>query len=105
MKKLALYIIKLLFVIIIPIVAIAILIFFFRTTEVLAPNLHVLLIIVLIVVLLNAMFFDAQMKSVYLTPEVSFEKLPLIAFGIGIDTIDKQLVFVLPFVAISIALK
>jgi hypothetical protein len=106
MKKVFQYLVKLLFVLILPVVAVITSIKLFIDLELTIPVV-LAIIILMFVSLTNAFFFNAYMTKVKLIPKmgISFDLMPIVGFAIGFDQSDSSLVIVIPFCAIELKLK
>jgi hypothetical protein len=104
MKKLLKYIIKLIFVVIMPIVYIYIAIDLYATL-IESWALISLMIILLLTTILNVGFFYSSMKNTHLLPEMSYEFVPMIGFAIGLDINSQIIIVFVPFCVTKIHLE
>tara|TARA_R110000796_G_scaffold26724_2_gene73873 strand:- start:890 stop:1237 length:348 start_codon:yes stop_codon:yes gene_type:complete len=108
MKNLLKQIIKLVFVIILPILTTISVVYLLRDGSTFNGGVidWVLPIITLIMIYLNAFFYLVFMgttKMSYLLPDVSFEFIPGIGFYLGTDKHPCKFVILLPFLSIQVS--
>jgi hypothetical protein len=106
MKKVFQYFVKLLFVAILPIVAIVTSVNLYIHSEVTTPLIFAIVILIF-VSFTNAIFFTAYMSTTKLFPkiDISIEAMPIIGLAIGINSCTGKAIIVLPFCAIDIGIK
>jgi hypothetical protein len=101
MKKLSKYLVKLLFVIILPIVSIIISTLLIMKGELSKLTISAI-IIMLVISTVNALFFSEYMYNVKLIPKFKFDLMAVFGFAIGRDVNSKLLVILLPFCTIEV---
>jgi len=101
MKKASKYIIKLIFVVILPLINLGLWIGLF-TQMTSSVSLTLVMALLSLTTLLNAVFFNSHMKNTNLLPEINFQVMPIIGFAIGVDSNAFTVIIVVPFCAIEI---
>ena len=113
MKKLFKYIIKLLFVIILPLVmcitAVTLMVQSPKTDLIVNdfPLFSVLVGILLLLSLINAVFYATVMSKTRLLPDIDFEIIPVMGFAVGYEynRLKPVVLILLPFIAIEISVS
>jgi hypothetical protein len=105
MKKAIKYLIKLLFVIIIPLLAILMTYFEYEYLQTMNSIASVIYILIIIGIFLNVYIFSNLMHTVKLLPDINCQFIPLIGFGAGYDLDGGKIIILIPFCAIEIWIK
>jgi hypothetical protein len=106
MKTKLQYLVKFLFVVILPVVAVVTSIKLYIDLELTLPVV-VAMIILIFGSFTNAIFFSSYMTKVKLIPNigVSFDLMPIVGFAIGFEKDINTIIIVIPFCAIELKSK
>jgi hypothetical protein len=104
MKTKLQYLVKLLFVVILPVVAVVTSIKLYIDLELTVPVV-VAMVILIFGSFTNAIFFSSYMTKIKLMPKITYEFMPIIGFALGYDSQVRCIVMVIPFCGIEISLK